>query len=113
MMAAESPSAFVLGFVRALESSDTDTVRASFDADIRAYITNAEGGTDLVEGSDALGQRFPDFAAMADSFRATVSQVHEIDDGRSFSRSRSGLNGSDARYTTLRASSSGFRPRAK
>ncbi len=44
------------------------------------YITNASGGTDLVEGKEAFLGRFPDFAAMADSFRATVTQVHEIDD---------------------------------
>lgn len=56
------------------------TVRASFDPQVRAFITNAEGGTDLVEGGEALGRRFPDFAAMADSFHATVTQVHEIDD---------------------------------
>lgn len=79
-MGAESPTAFVLRFVRAMESSDMATVRASFDPNVRAFVTNAEGGTDLVEGSEALGQRFPDFAAMADSFHATVTQVHQIDD---------------------------------
>jgi hypothetical protein len=79
-VAPESPAAFVLHFVRAMECSDMATVRASFDPHVRAYITNAEGGTDLVEGSEALGQRFPDFGAMADSFHATVTQLHEIDD---------------------------------
>jgi hypothetical protein len=79
-MGAESPTAFVLRFVRAMESSDMATVRASFDPNVRAFVTNAEGGTDLVEASEALGQRFPDFAAMADSFRATVTQLHQIDD---------------------------------
>jgi hypothetical protein len=76
----ESPTAFVRRFIEAMESSDMATVRASFDPQVRAFVTNAEGGTDLVEGSEALGQRFPDFAAMADSFSATVTQVHEIDD---------------------------------
>jgi hypothetical protein len=80
MMASESPTAFVLPFVRAMNESDMATVRACFDPDVRAFVTNAAGGTDLVEGSEALGLRFPDFAAMADSFRATVTQVHEIDD---------------------------------
>ena len=80
MMASESPTAFVLRFVRAMNESDMATVRACFDPDVRAFVTNAAGGTDLVEGSEALGLRFPDFAAMADSFHATVTQVHEIDD---------------------------------
>jgi hypothetical protein len=75
-----SPTEFVHRFVSALETSDMAAVAASFDPGVRAYITNAGGGTDLVEGSAALGQRFPDFAAMADSFRATVTQAHEIDD---------------------------------
>jgi hypothetical protein len=79
-MSHESPGAFVRRFVAAMTSSDMATVRASFDTRVRAFITNAGGGTDLVEGSEALGQRFPDFAAMADSFDATVTQVHEIDD---------------------------------
>jgi ketosteroid isomerase-like protein len=78
-MVPESPSVFVRRFVAAMESSDMDAIAASFDPDVRAYVTNADGGTDLVEGSDALGQRFPDFAAMADVFQATVTQIHEID----------------------------------
>jgi hypothetical protein len=76
----ESPGTFVRRFVEAMTSSDMATVRASFDPHVRAFITNAEGGTELVEGSDALGRRFPDFAAMADTFDATVTQVHELDD---------------------------------
>src|ERR1700761_456312 len=79
-MVPASPAAFARRFVRAMEESDMDAVRASFAPDVRAYITNASGGTDLVTGSDALGQRFPDFTAMADSFHVVVTQVHEIDD---------------------------------
>lgn len=56
------------------------TVTGSFAPDVRAYITNTQGGTDLVEGSAALALWFPDFAATADSFHAAVTQVHEIDD---------------------------------
>jgi hypothetical protein len=78
-MERESPTAFARRFVAAMESSDMGTIAASFDPAVRAYVTNAEGGTDLVEGSDALQQRFPDFAAMADVFQASVTQVHEID----------------------------------
>jgi hypothetical protein len=79
-MAPESPAAFARRFVQAMDDSDMATVRSSFAPDVLAFITNASGGTDLLEGSEALGQRFPDFAAMADSFQATVTQVHEIDD---------------------------------
>jgi hypothetical protein len=74
-----SPEAFVHRFVRALESSDMATVRASLHPEVRAHVTNAEGGTDLVEGAEALGRRFPYFASMADSFRAIVTQVHDMD----------------------------------
>jgi hypothetical protein len=63
-----------------MESSDMDAIRASFDSGVRAFITNSDGGTDLVVGSRALGERFPDFAAMADSFHVAVTQLHEIDD---------------------------------
>ena len=73
-----SPSAFVHRFVAAMETSDMGTIAASFDPAVRAYITNAAGGTDLVELSEALSRRFPDFAAMADDFRASVTQVHEL-----------------------------------
>lgn len=79
-MVSETPTAFVHRFVHAMEASDMATIQASFAPDVRAFITNAGGGTDLVEGSDALAPRFPDFAAMADSFQATVTQAHEIDD---------------------------------
>ena len=78
-MTEKSPTAFVQRFVKAMESSDMATVKASFAPERTSIVTNTNGGTDLVEGSEALGQRFPDFAAMADSFNATVTQVHEID----------------------------------
>ncbi|HVT42188.1 MAG TPA: nuclear transport factor 2 family protein [Acidimicrobiales bacterium] len=79
-MPGPTPTEFIHRFVAAMEASDMATVTSSFAPDVRAYITNAQGGTDLVEGSAALAPRFPDFAAMADSFQATVTQVHEIDD---------------------------------
>ena len=79
-MTAPSPATFVETFVAAMERSDMAAVAASFDPHVRAFITNAQGGTDLVEGSAALEQRFPDFAAMADSFTATLTQVAEIDE---------------------------------
>jgi ketosteroid isomerase-like protein len=77
-MGPEPPTAFVHRFMAAMESSDMETIAASFDPSVRAYLTNADDGTDLVEGSDALRQRFPDFAAMADAFQARVTQVHKV-----------------------------------
>jgi hypothetical protein len=62
-----------------MASSDMETIAASFDPEVRAYVTNAQGGTDLVVGSQDLQKRFPDFGAMADEFRVRVTQVHEID----------------------------------
>ena len=61
-MPVESASAFVRRLVRAREDGDTTALWASFEWDVRAFIANANGGTDLVEGSEALEQRFPDFA---------------------------------------------------
>ena len=55
------------------------TVAELFDPDLQAYVTNAQGGTDLVVGRDQMLARFPDFASMAESFQATVTQIHEID----------------------------------
>jgi ketosteroid isomerase-like protein len=79
-MALAPPAAFARRFVQAVDNSDMANVLSSFAPDVLAFITNASGGTDFVEGSEALGHRFPDFAAMADSFHATVTQAHEIDD---------------------------------
>lgn len=79
-MAPGSAAAFVQRLVAAMESSDLSGIVDSVHPGVHVYITNASGGTDLVEGKEAFLGRFPDFAAMADSFRATVTQVHEIDD---------------------------------
>lgn len=76
---AKSPAGFVEQFIEAMNTSDLASVADSFDPDLRAYITNALGGTDLIVGRDDMLARLPDFAAMADSFRATVTQIHEID----------------------------------
>jgi SnoaL-like domain len=81
-VAAERPGAFVERFLAAMATSDMAAIAASVDPQVRAFITNATGGTDHVEGRGPFLQRFPDFASMADSFEAVATQVHEID-GRS------------------------------
>ena len=73
-------SEFADVFVRAMVSSDLGAIAASIDPEVQAYVTNASGGSDLVSGRQAFLARFPDFAAMADSFAATITQLHEIDD---------------------------------
>ena len=62
-----------------MNTSNMAAVADSFDADVEAYIANALGGADRMVGRDEMLARFPDFAALADSFRATVTQIHEID----------------------------------
>jgi limonene-1,2-epoxide hydrolase len=74
-----TPTELVRNFVEAMNTSDMAAVADSFDPGVEAYIGNAQGGTDKVVGRDEMLARFPDFAAMADSFRATVTQIHEID----------------------------------
>jgi hypothetical protein len=74
-----TPTELVRNFVQAMNTSDMATVADSFDPGVEAYIGNARGGTDKVVGRDEMLARFPDFAAMADPFRARVTQVHEID----------------------------------
>ncbi len=71
---------FVDRFVDALNSSRMPEIHDSIAPDVRAYITNAAGGVDVVEGKEAFLTRFPDFASMAESFTATVTQIAEISD---------------------------------
>ncbi len=78
-MDARSPRMVAERFVRAVAESDMTSVAELMDPEVRAYITNASGGADLVTGRDDLARRFPDFASMADSFSIGITQIHEID----------------------------------
>ena len=75
-----SPSEFAHHLVQSMVDSDMAWIDRAVDPDVRAYITNASGGSDLVRGHDAFMARFPDFAAMADRFSARVTQAHQIDE---------------------------------
>ncbi len=79
-MGRPTPRAFADQFVNAMATSDMAHIAASIHPSVRAYITNASGGSDEVTGREALLERLPDFASMADSFNARITQSHEVDD---------------------------------
>ena len=51
-MESGQPTAVAGRFLRAFSAADFDAMRAMLAEDVRAYITNAEGGIDVVEGRD-------------------------------------------------------------
>lgn len=63
-----------------MNGSDMVSIAKAIDPDVRAFITNAEGRSDLVTGRQSFLERWPDFASMADRFDARITQSHLIDD---------------------------------
>jgi hypothetical protein len=57
---------------------DLDAVRAALDPELVSYVTNAEGGADVVNGRDAYMERLPDLHAAGGSIG--VTQVLGVDD---------------------------------
>ncbi|MFN8125319.1 MAG: nuclear transport factor 2 family protein [Candidatus Nanopelagicales bacterium] len=51
------PQSVVRQFITAFAAGDADTMARVLDEDVRAHITNAEGGADLIEGRQALVER--------------------------------------------------------
>jgi ketosteroid isomerase-like protein len=47
-------------FVEAFAAADVDAMRSLLAADVTAYITNAEGGVDRVDGREGYISRVPD-----------------------------------------------------
>lgn len=68
------------GFFEAYGRGDLTAVRAALADDLIAYVTNAEGGADVVKGADAYMGRLPNLRDAGGS--ATVTQVLEIDEQR-------------------------------
>lgn len=64
-------------FFEAYGEGDLDTVRSVLADDLVAYVTDAEGGVDLVEGRDRYMERLPDLRAAGG--RLEVTQVLEVD----------------------------------
>lgn len=54
---AAEPTTVAEAFVEAFSAADFDAMRELLDADLVAYVTNAEGGTDEVRGRDSYLQR--------------------------------------------------------
>ena len=51
-MSSSDPAAVATDFLRAFAAADFPAMRSLLADDLRAYITNAEGGIDVVEGAD-------------------------------------------------------------
>ena len=56
-MQSSEPTAAVERFLEAFSAADFETMRATLAEDVVAYLTNAEGGVDRVEGRDAYLDR--------------------------------------------------------
>ena len=67
-------------FFAAYGRGDLDSVREALTDDLTSYVTNAEGGADVVEGRDSYMERLPDLRAAGGSIE--VSQVLEVDEER-------------------------------
>jgi ketosteroid isomerase-like protein len=65
-------------FFDAYGRGDFDAVRAALDPDLVSYVTNAEGGADVVSGRDEYMARLPDLHAAGGSIG--VTQVLAVDD---------------------------------
>jgi ketosteroid isomerase-like protein len=65
------------GWFEAYGRGDLDAVRAGLADELRAWVTNADGGADVVEGADAYMSRLPDLKAAGGE--AVVTQVLEVD----------------------------------
>ena len=57
-MSASVPGAPVTRLFAAYGTGDLDAVRSALAGDLVAYVTNAEGGADVVHGREAYGDEF-------------------------------------------------------
>ena len=76
-MATTGSGALVRGFFAAYGTGDLDAVRSALAEDLVAYVTNAEGGADVVHGREPYMRRLPDLPAAGGSLE--VTQVLEVD----------------------------------
>jgi ketosteroid isomerase-like protein len=74
---AAHPSELARRFFEAYGAGELDAVRSALAPGLVAYVTNAEGGVDLVEGRDAYMERLPDLHATGGCL--AVTQVLEVD----------------------------------
>jgi ketosteroid isomerase-like protein len=65
-------------FFDAYGRGDFDAVRGALDPELVSYVTNAEGGADVVSGRDQYMARLPDLSAAGGSIG--ITQVLAVDD---------------------------------
>lgn len=73
-MDSDEPTAVASHFVQAFSAADFDRMREMLDEDLRAVITNAEGGVDEVEGRDDYLRRIEAMDLPAASFSVQLTQ---------------------------------------
>ena len=61
-------------FLAAFSAADFDAMRALLAPDLKAFVTNAEGGVDVVEGRDAYLGRIEAMNLPAARFRVELTQ---------------------------------------
>jgi ketosteroid isomerase-like protein len=76
-MSTTAPNQLARQLFEAYGHGDLATVRSALADDLVAYVTNADGGADVVEGRDRYIERLPDLQAAAGSL--DVTQVLEVD----------------------------------
>jgi ketosteroid isomerase-like protein len=67
-------------FVEAFGAGDFDALRGLLADDVAAYVTNADGGVDRVDGPDGYMARVPDVSSA--SYSVAVTQAVDVADGQ-------------------------------
>ncbi len=67
------PTVIFRQMIEAFDAGDTARVRTFLADDVVAYVTNADGGSDRVDGADAYLARLPDTSEA--EYRVTVTQT--------------------------------------
>jgi ketosteroid isomerase-like protein len=70
-LSGEDLAALLRRFLRAYGDGDLAAVRAGLGDDLVAYVTNADGGADLVEGAERYLERLPDLRAAGGTIEVT------------------------------------------
>jgi ketosteroid isomerase-like protein len=73
-MGSAEPTAVAGRFLRAFSAADFEGMRALLADDVAAYITNAEGGVDKIEGRDAYLSRLEAMDLPAARFKIELTQ---------------------------------------
>ena len=74
-MESDEPAAVASPFLQVFSAADFDGMRAMLAGDVRAYITNATGGIDEVEGRDDYLRRLEEMDLPAAQFTVELTQA--------------------------------------